>query len=138
MARPNKNRANRTGGPTPEEIKALIDAQDWVWQGRLYQLLIRDPNSQIGNTIMGLLATSWVRIDRLEALAGIAQGTIDPEELLTRDETLKEAAKRLGKKNTNAVKQARHRAKERMAKLKHTTPIVTTQGGRVVKVTEQP
>jgi hypothetical protein len=138
MARPKKNRANPKGGPTPEDIKACIDAQDWVWRERLWQLFLADPNLHIGNNVLSLLAPSWVSISRLEDLAGLGLGAIDPEGLLNREETLKEAAKRLGKKNTNAVKQARHRAKERMASLKHTMPVVTTQGGRVVKVTELP
>jgi hypothetical protein len=88
--------------------------------------------------IQSLLNHFRVKIKRLEEEAGIALGEVDPEELLTRNETLKEAKKRLGKKSDGAVKQARHRAKQRMAKVKYTSPIVSSQGGRVVEVTEQP
>jgi hypothetical protein len=123
--------------PTPEEVKALIDKQDWVWQERLWQLLLTDPNSHMGRNVLSLLASQQVRIDLLEALNGIGLGDIDPEELLSRKESLKQAAKRLGK-DRNAVKQARHRARQRLAKLKSTMPVVTTDGGRVVQVTPQP
>jgi hypothetical protein len=126
-----------TEGVTPEQIKAVIDAQDWVWQARLFQLLLSDPNSQTGQKILALFAAPQVHIARLEEAAGLAPGDIDPEGLLQRDESLKRAAKRLGK-GTNAVKQARHRAKERMTKLKATMPVVTMQGGHVAEVTEQP
>jgi hypothetical protein len=100
---------------TAEQIKALIEAQDWVCQARLFQLLLSDPSSPIGAKIRSLVAYGFRRIDDLEAKAGVAPGDIDPEELLRRDETLKEARRRLGKPSTSAVKLARHRAKLRMA-----------------------
>jgi hypothetical protein len=122
---------------TAEQLKALIDAQDWVVQTRLYQLFVEDRNSVIGRAILSMLAYHHVRIDRLEVEAGLGLGDIDPEELLSRKESLKEAKRRLGKTSTGAVKAARHRAKERQAKLKRTMPSVSTQGGQILKVTER-
>jgi hypothetical protein len=134
--------------PTPEQIKALIDAQDWAWQGRLCQLLVSDPNSAVGRNVAALFNHFQVRIDRLEELAGIAADQVDPKGVLEinpgsgKSETLKVAKKRLGLPSTGAVKQLRDRAKKRkaqtLARVKHTTPVVSTQGGRVVEVTEQP
>jgi hypothetical protein len=133
-----KNKTKSKTPPTPEKVKALIDAQDWAWQQRLWRLFLLDPNSQIGGNVRSLLGARQVVIDRLEQAAGLGLGDIDPEELLNREETLKQAKKRLRKKTVGAVKQAKHRAKKRMAKLKHTMPGVVMQGGHVVRVTEQP
>jgi hypothetical protein len=133
---PKAQPATAQSAPTPEEVKALIDAQDWNWQTNLWFLLIKDPQSIIGGKVRTYLALREVRINRLEEVAGLAPGDVDPERLLSTKESLKEAKKRLGKKTVNAVKQAKHRAKERMAKLKSTMPAVTAADGRVIEVTE--
>jgi hypothetical protein len=122
--------------PIPEEVKALADMLDRGGQFNFLLLCLADNDCHIGNLVKAIGLHAFVRLDHLEDLAGIALGDIDPEGLLNKKESLKKAGKRLGL-NTNATKQARHRAKERMAKLKSTMPIVSIESGHIVEVTEQ-
>jgi hypothetical protein len=98
--------------PTPESAKALADSLDHAGQHNFILLCLQDPKSHIGGWIRGVMTCALQRAEHLEKLAGIAPGDIDPEELLSRKETLQQASKRLGK-SKNAIKQARHRAKQR-------------------------
>jgi hypothetical protein len=102
--------------PTPESAKAIVDSFDHAGQFAFFVLCLQDQRSRFGGMLRGMLACERQRIEHLEKLAGIALGDIDPEELLTTKETLREASERLGK-NENAIKQARHRARQRMQKL---------------------
>lgn len=123
---------------TPEEVKALIDARDWNWQQTLWLLLVHDKTSVMGRNVLSLVARHFLTADCYESLLGVGFGDIDPEGLLQGKESLKQAKKRLGKKSTNAVKQARHRVKVRQAKLRDMMPAVVTQAGAVIWVTRQP
>jgi hypothetical protein len=100
---------------TPEEVKARIDALDWVGQSRLWQLLLSDPNSQIGQKALAMMSCLEQHITWLERKAEATPEFTDPEELLARRETAKQAARRLKKPTANAARQARHRARKRRA-----------------------
>jgi hypothetical protein len=137
MARPDKHPA-----VAPEALKALLDAQSWECQARFFQLCLIDRESAIGHRILSILACLHERVRRLEELAGIGEGDIDPQQLLGGTESLKEAKGRLARPTTGAVKQLRHRQKQKVARqraaLKYSMPAVEAAAGRVTKVTELP
>jgi hypothetical protein len=128
--------------PSPEDIKALIDSQDLPWKSQLLALFLGDPKSFLGNFVLSTLAAQMAHIERLEAMAGLAPQNIDPCRVLStldsqrpgKKETLKAAKKRLGLPSAGAIKQLRHKAKERLRRLRDSMPPVVTEGGRVVKV----
>jgi hypothetical protein len=109
---------------TPDEMAAHVLAQPDDWQRSFLHLLLAKPASHIARLVAGVLWQSEALIERLEAEASLSPEAIDPEGLLPgpehvdgqgelHKETLKAAKKRLGKPSTAAVKQARHRAKNR-------------------------
>jgi hypothetical protein len=112
MARQHK--PNAQAAPTPEQVKALTDQMDWVGQNHLLQLFMEDEQSIIGKTILAKITVVQKKAEHLERLAGIAPEQIDPQKLLTTEETDKEAKKRTRRKSTHAVKTARYKAKERL------------------------
>jgi hypothetical protein len=121
-----RKRNPRPQPPTPQELKALIDQMDWAGQNNLLQLFLLDPKSEIGKSIRAYLAAFVQSQIAAEQAAGYGVGQVDPEALLTTDETEKEAMRRLGKPSIGAVKQAKHRAKQRLAEaLKSIPPIVS-------------
>jgi hypothetical protein len=122
MARPRKQQPQ----PTPEEIKALIDGQDWTWQQRLWQLFLSDPNSQIGKNVRSLIGHHFVVAEQLEAK--VEARTRKPKNytdlLGARAQGKKQATlaaqltKQEGKKvTTAAVKQRIRRAKNRRGRI---------------------
>jgi fatty acid-binding protein DegV len=123
---------------TPEQIKSLIDGLDRMGQQHLLHLLLSDPLSTVGNYVKAMIAHFMVRVDILEELCGLAPEQIDPEGLRHHKETLKKQGKRRAQqrraKNTNAVKQARHRVKKRLEKLASTMPIVSVDDAGKITV----
>jgi hypothetical protein len=102
--------------PTPEELKALIDRLDGVRQAKLLNLLQSDPESIIGQAFRNLSYLHQAGIASLGGAVGLDPEVVDPDELLTRVETDKEAKKRTKKSSVGAVRQARHKARKRQEK----------------------
>jgi hypothetical protein len=98
---------------TPEEALALVNSQGWVWQARFLQLLLADPHSQVGRTVLAMMATQQAAKEYLEQCAGLTPEQYDPHHLLSTDETDQEAMRRTGKASVGAVRVERHKAKKR-------------------------
>jgi hypothetical protein len=99
--------------PSAEQVKALIDQMDWAGQSNLFHLLLADRKSHLGYLIRALARMIIHYKAELEKALGLAPEDMDPDKVLTTDETLKEAKKRLRAKSVGAVKQQRHRAKQK-------------------------
>jgi hypothetical protein len=138
MPRKHKSAAPPPAPRSASEVKPLIDALDNCEQFNLFALLMADPKSHIGKLIMsGLQMSLHYQIIAEEEL-GLAPEDMDPLKVLSTAETLKEAKRRLGKRgrSTGAVKQLRHRAKEKarqLADLQHVAVTLDQSDPQVTK-----
>jgi hypothetical protein len=115
MSTPARRQSKPRAEPlTPEQVKALADQLDWAGQTRLHDLFVADPKSTVGAVIRTHREHFYRERQLLEQRLGIAPGQIDPEGLLTTVETDKQAMKRTGRKSTDAVKTARHKARKKI------------------------
>jgi hypothetical protein len=95
----------------------MIASLDYANQFRLFVMLLQDQLTHVGRLIQSLFWCERQRVERLEKLAKLAPGEIDPEHLLDTDETCAQARRRTNRASENAVRQARHKVRKRFASL---------------------
>jgi hypothetical protein len=106
--------------PALEEVEALANRLSKDDQIALARRFMANPDSWLGNYFLTILRHEMNERERLEIRLGILPepmgkpSQIDPDGLLTTDETDKEAKKRTGLKSTNAVKTARYKARKKI------------------------
>jgi hypothetical protein len=103
----------RSRSLTPKSVKAQSDRLSDQDQMRLFYLYVGDANSKVGAHIRGHLGVLWKRGNYYQMRAGVDPASVDPHRLTATEETDKAAKRRTGKRSTNAVKTARHEARQR-------------------------
>jgi hypothetical protein len=145
----------RNAGPTPGQVKAMIDALDRTGQFDLFGLVLADPKSHLGQLIREMGGYLERRLTDTEKAAGLAPEDIDPHQLLCNrfdargevlpPETMRQQAYRLGfdmstleqrEKSVNKIRSMR--ARVRTKKAEYHAHVDVARGGNAIRVTYSP